>query len=610
MAGARRILAPVWLAAVCSLSAHEPGQWRAKVDPWILEQTSAGAETELLVFLDEQAELGAVDRLPTKEARGRYVFEQLRLVAELSQGPLLERLERSGVEYRSFWVANMVWVRGGGGLVEELALRSDVAHLYANPRVELDRPERDLLARTGTDQAVEPSLRHTLAPRVFWSKGFTGQGVVIGGQDTGYDWEHPALRSKYRGVAGGTVDHNYNWHDSIHSGGGSCGSDSPEPCDDNDHGTHTMGTMLGDDGSQNRIGMAPGATWIGCRNMDGGVGTPASYSECFEWFIAPTDLDGDNPNPDKAPDIINNSWVCPPSEGCTDPNALRRVVENTRKAGILVVVSAGNGGPDCGTITSPPGIYDASLTVGATDLHDAIAGFSSRGPVTVDGSGRIKPDVVAPGTGIRSSVRGDGYERFIGTSMSAPHVSGLAALLISSGSCLRGNVDALEKHIIGTALPLTAEQSCGVSGSEIPNGVSGFGAIRSVLPICGDGISGDTTGMAIKRLTCRNRSSRPKQKVAARLSGAGSWSCTAAGLNAAVGDRLKIRLTAEAGDGGEAGGTIDGVVDAKVVCRNQATGGEATIRPGDGEAWDCRGAGLETSDGDTLKLTISGWADP
>ncbi len=151
-----------------------------------------------------------------------------------------------------------------------------------------------------------------------WAAGYTGQGAVIGGQDTGYDWDHPALKNQYRGWNGASADHDYNWHDAIHVTGSICGANSPEPCDDDDHGTHTMGTMVGDDGLGNQIGMAPGARWIGCRNMNDGVGTPATYTECYEWFIAPYPVGGtpDQGDPSKAPDVINNSWGCPPSEGC------------------------------------------------------------------------------------------------------------------------------------------------------------------------------------------------------------------------------------------------------------------------------------------------------
>ncbi len=149
--------------------------------------------------------------------------------------------------------------------------------------------------------------------------GYSGQGVVVGGQDTGYDWDHPALVGAYRGWDGSTVSHDYHWHDAIHgndphtSPGNPCGYDLPEPCDDRGHGTHTMGTVLGDDGGRNQIGVAPGAQWIGCRNMDRGYGQPATYLECFEFFLAPYPVGGrlHRAIPDLAPDVTNNSWTLP-----------------------------------------------------------------------------------------------------------------------------------------------------------------------------------------------------------------------------------------------------------------------------------------------------------
>ena len=268
-----------------------------------------------------------------------------------------------------------------------------------------------------------------------------------------------------------------------------CPYDSPEPCDDDGHGTHTMGTMVGLDGT-NQIGMAPKARWIGCRNMDHGWGSPATYTECFQWFIAPTRIDGNDPNPSLAPDVISNSWSCPEAEGCTDPNVLKSVVNAVRAAGILTVQSAGNDGPQCGTISDPAAIYAASLTVGATDGADAIAGFSSRGPVTRDGSNRLKPEVVAPGVSVRSSVPGSGYGYKSGTSMAAPHVAGLAALLISARPYLKGNVTFLEETIRMNAVPKISSESCGgVSGSQIPNNTYGWGridawqAIQAVLEL-------------------------------------------------------------------------------------------------------------------------------
>jgi uncharacterized repeat protein (TIGR01451 family) len=387
----------------------------------------------------------------------------------------------------------MIWVRGDIEIVQSLAARADVAHIYANPKVELDLPRDEPPGppnfSPGVSDTIEWNILQVNADKV-WASGYTGQGAVIGGQDTGYAWEHPALKDKYRGWDGAAADHNYHWHDAIHSSGGVCGPDSPEPCDDGSHGTHTMGSMVGDDGGANQIGMAPGARWIGCRNMDQGVGTPATYAECYQWFIAPTDLNHQNPRPDLAPDVINNSWSCPTSEGCTDPNILLTVVENVRAAGILSVHSAGNGGyGGCSTVNAPAAIYDASFTVGATDSENNIAGFSSRGPVTIDGSNRLKPDISAPGAGVNSSVPGGGYSIKSGTSMAAPHVAGLVALLISAQPALRGQVDALDNLIEGTALPLTTTQTCGdVPGTEIPNNTYGWGridaqkAVGSVAP--------------------------------------------------------------------------------------------------------------------------------
>ena len=325
-------------------------------------------------------------------------------------------------------------------------------------------------------EGIEWNVTKIHAPDV-WALGYTGQGVVVAGEDTGYQWDHPALKGQYRGWSGSAADHNYNWHDSIHSGGGSCGPDAVAPCDDTDHGTHTMGSMVGDDGGNNQIGVAPGAKWIGCRNMDQGNGTPATYSECFEWFIAPTDLQGENPDPSQSPHVINNSWSCPPSEGCTDPLVLQAVVEATRAAGIEVVVSAGNSGPGCGSVDSPAAIYDASFSVGATSntTNDTIADFSSRGPVTVDGSNRLKPDVSAPGVNVRSSVPVNGYANFSGTSMAGPQVVGLVALLLSAQSGLKGDPDAIEPFVTQSAVPRTTAQTCGgVPGSTIPNNTYGW----------------------------------------------------------------------------------------------------------------------------------------
>ena len=459
-------------------------EWIQKVDPWVLETAVADTETEFLIVLDQQADLTAVANITDKTERGTVVYAQLTAVAQQTQAPIIAELEAANVPYQRFWVTNMIWARGKRALITKLAQRTDVAHIYANPTVKLD-----IIAGTKVEREIQSipwGITITDAPAV-WAAGVTGQGVVIGGQDTGYDWQHPALKPHYRGWDGTTADHGYNWHDAIHADnpgsnpGNPCGFDLLEPCDDHGHGTHTMGTMVGDDGMGNQIGMAPGAKWIACRNMEQGWGTPASYSECYEWFIAPYPQGADpftDGDPSKAPHVINNSWSCTASEGCTDPDVLKPIVENVNLAGIVTVHSAGNSGSSCSTVTTPAAIYDVSFTVGATDSSDTIAAFSSRGPVTVGDNNPAKPDISAPGVAVYSSILGGGYGTLSGTSMAAPHVAGLVALLISANPDLAGDVEALELAIMQTAVARTSDQGCGGdSSTAVPNHVYGWGRI-------------------------------------------------------------------------------------------------------------------------------------
>jgi serine protease AprX len=461
--------------------------WESKIDPWVLNKVtnSPEAQTEFLLFLNEQADLSGAAGLKTKLEKGTYVFQHLTALANRTQKPVIAALDAQGAAYESYWIANMIWVRGNARLLQSMAQRPDIAHIYANPYVRLQEPaagspiQSPQLANT-----IEWNILKVNADKV-WGAGYRGQGVVIGGQDTGYQWDHPALINQYRG-SGTVVDHNYNWHDAIHSGGGVCGPDSPVPCDDYGHGTHTMGIMVGDDGAGDQIGMAPEAKWIGCRNMNVGVGSPATYSECYEWFIAPYPIGADKTqgDPSKAPDVIDNSWSCPPSEGCTDPNVLLTVVNNVRAAGIVTVQSAGNSGSSCSTISDPAAIYDSSFTVGNTTSSDTIASSSSRGPVISDGSGRLKPDISAPGTNIRSSYPVSTYANLSGTSMAAPHVVGLVALLISAQPNLAGQVGPIESLIEHSAVHLTSPQTCGnVSGDSIPNNTYGWGRIDAQVAV-------------------------------------------------------------------------------------------------------------------------------
>ncbi len=464
------------------------------VSPQVWSATAGGEETEFLVILDEQASLDGAVGISNRERRLQHVHDALRDVALRAQAPLRAELDAACVDHRAFYIVNMVLVRGDRGLVVRLSSHSDVNRIAANPRVrqwlptqELRLEHRDLAQEA--PRAIEWGIHNINADDV-WALGYTGTQVVVAGQDTGYDWEHPALIRQYRGYDGVTGTHDYNWHDAIHAGGGVCGADSPAPCDDHSHGTHTMGTMVGDDGGGNQIGVAPGARWIGCRNMDEGVGTPATYAECFEFCLAPHPFGGDpmtDGESSLAPHVINNSWTRPPSEGCDEDaiQMLQTVVQNVRAAGIVVIASAGNTSTvACGSVVDPPATFNAAFSVGATNSSDEIASFSCRGPVTKDGSGRRKPDVSAPGVGVRSSLPGGGYGSMNGTSMAGPHVAGAVALLWSAAPGLVGDVDGPESVIARTARPRTTSETCGDDeAGDVPNNVYGWGIVDALAAV-------------------------------------------------------------------------------------------------------------------------------
>jgi subtilisin family serine protease len=458
----------------------------ATIDSRLADSLQSGSEQEFFVILDaanvDAAAHGADQRVRAK--RTAAVRDALLDHAARTQAPLRAWLDRRGIAYRSFHIVNALLVRGDERLARTLARRGDVLRIEGNPRVFVPRPtpaEQHDLAKKAI-AAVESGISATGAPAL-WAQGFTGQGIVIGGQDTGVFWKHAALKAHYRGWNGSSADHNYNWHDSIRAPlipggmGNPCGYNAAEPCDDEGHGTHTIGTAVGDDGGGNQIGMAPGARWIACRNMDQGWGSPSSYLECFEWFLAPYPLGGTTAqgDPARAPHVTINSWGCPTAEGCTF-QTLQQAVDAQRAAGIMTVVAAGNTGPNCNTIDDPPGIYDASYTVAAYSVaSDALAAFSSRGLVSVDGSSRQKPDITAPGVNIRSSIP-SGYGTYNGTSMATPHVAGAIALLWSAIPQLKGNIVATENALNAGARPVPLVTTvCGSTGH--PNALWGYGTL-------------------------------------------------------------------------------------------------------------------------------------
>jgi serine protease AprX len=468
------------LRAVNQPSSPEQAAALRNIAPWVTQHTAGGQQAEFMVVLADQADLSRAATLPAKSEKERFVYDTLWNKSQTTQGPILQWLRERGIEHRPFYIVNAVLVKGSREIAETLAARPDVARVEGNPQIKNSLPQPEPAPegplQPNAPATIEPGISYTHAPDV-WALGFTGQNIVVGSADTGVRWTHNALKPQYRGWDGVTANHDFNWHDSIHdSVGNPCGNNSPAPCDDFFHGSHTTGTAIGSDGGVNQIGMAPGAKWIACRNMDEGVGTPARYIECMQFFLAPTPVGGGQGDPTKAPDVTINSWGCPVSEGCS-VNTLQAAVEAQAAAGIMMVVAAGNAGSACSTTIDPPSFYDASYTVGALNTGtDTIAIFSSRGPVTVDGSNRVKPDITAPGTNTRSAsnTSDSAYTFASGTSMATPHIAGAVALLWSAHPELQNQIDS-SQTVLNDAAHVISSTQCGPAGP--PNSVFGWGRV-------------------------------------------------------------------------------------------------------------------------------------
>lgn len=478
------IFIAVWLLG---LNFELCAQSQPKIHKLVLKNFEKSNYTDCIVLLKSQPDLSDSKSLSLKTEKGRFVYSKLAENAAKTQVSVINILKSKNLSFQSFVVVNAIRIIADKNTLLEIEALKEVASILPNIPIRSDFPvKRNENAISKTNSLAEWGINMTLADKL-WELGIKGAGVTVGGQDTGYDWSHPAIHSQYRGTNNGTANHNYHWHDAIHEkhplNGDTlnpCGFNAQQPCDDNSHGTHTVGTMVGYDGADNFIGLAPEAKWIGCRNMERGWGLPSTYIECFEWFLAPTDLSNGNPNPDLAPHVINNSWSCPTEEGCEPANfeAMRIAVSNLKMSGVVVVVSAGNSGPSCSSINTPSAIFEESFVVGATNFLDSMANFSSRGPVWVDSSGRMKPNVVAPGVTVRSCIPNGGYANYSGTSMAGPHVAGAVALLISAAPELAGKVELIEEILEQSAKPLYPSQSCGnLPVQTQPNHVEGWGRI-------------------------------------------------------------------------------------------------------------------------------------
>jgi subtilase family serine protease/subtilisin family serine protease len=406
-------LATAAAAAIALLGVqHAPA---GRLDPALETRLSAAGPSEkirIIVEMKEQARPRDLIRALPKGARKaklKALLAGLKDKARRRQAGIeaeLAREQTMGAAERvvPFWVFNGLALRANPGLIRRLAARDDVLEVRLDQ--EIPPPPRPAEA-SAPSGPTEWNIAHIRAPEV-WAldPAYNGQGTVVGSFDTGVDLAHPELFERYRG------NHAISWFDPY--------GEHSLPTDFNGHGTHTIATAVGGSAGGSAIGVAPGAKWIAAKAWaDNGVGLASAFHSIFEWFLAPG---GD---PDNAPDVVNNSWAFV-AAGCN--SEFVPDIEAWRAAEIFPAFAAGNAGPSAGSVRSP-GAYAESFAVGATDVFDEVASFSSRGPSPC--TALDKPDLAAPGAAIHSALPGNSYGVLSGTSMATPHVAGAVAVLRS-----------------------------------------------------------------------------------------------------------------------------------------------------------------------------------
>ena len=405
-----------------------------------LDALQPGEMLTVIVKLKQHTDLSSILG-QTKEERLRRVIVALQATARAAQAPivvLLQLRSSQGLvsEFTPFWVFDGLSVTATREVVLELAGRSDVESITPD--------ETDVTPSSPVTGPPEANVSVINAPAL-WTSGFYGQGIVVANMDTGVDVSHQDLASRWRG---GTN----SWYDPYKQY-------PTTPTDLDGHGTWTMGVLAGGDAGGTTIGVAPGAQWIAVKIFnDRGKATTTAIHQGFQWLLDP---DG-NPGTADAPDVVNNSWAYG-GPGCN--LEFQPDLQALHAAGIVPVFAAGNYGPGGATSVSPAN-YPEAFAVGATDNNDLIYSGSSRGPSACGESQTIYPEIVAPGVDIRTTDLYGQYLQASGTSLSAPHVTGALALLLSAHPNL--DADQQEYALLDTAVDL---------GNPGPDNTFGYGGL-------------------------------------------------------------------------------------------------------------------------------------
>lgn len=406
-----------------------------------------------------------------QDAIREEIVDQSERLAEDSQKSILDILEKEKVTgqvkfYESFHIINCINVIAKKSLLSSLAKRSEVEKIVLNKKIKADKKEknapevRTYSMNSANGKHVPWNLKAIAADKAQELASSSNNEVVVAIIDSGVDGSHPAIKNNYRGNDASLAA--YSWYNTITGKDGS----QETPSDSRGHGTHVCGTILGSR-ENSLLGVAPKAKWMAVKVFDdNGETDNAKLIKAGEWIMAP------NGDPKYAPNVVNNSWG-----GNSTDGFYQDIVKAWRQAGIFPVFSAGNvsqfnngGENSIGT----PASYPESYAVGAIRKDEHVAKFSLRGKSNY--TDKWKPDIVAPGVNILSSMPGNKYEILTGTSMAGPHVTGVVALMLSVNKEL--SVDQIEKILNSTATPLKDEDY-----TSSPNHGYGYGKVNAALAV-------------------------------------------------------------------------------------------------------------------------------
>jgi hypothetical protein len=380
--------------------------------PKLSAMLAGASASETIPVIVQTRVQGDLTSLPVGSSHDDKVA-YLRRVARDAQQGLLDYLAAAGIaDVKPFWLVSRVSLRATRDVILDLAARDDVSTVWFDDTFRLDIVRPNRAARDATDGPTWNIER--IRADSCWADGYDGTGIVVGNIDTGVEVTHPVFGGRWREENG--------WLDAV--------AGSPSPYDDHDlsHGTFTMGLLTGGDGNgpyPYDIGVAPGATFIAAKAIDAQGNSAWSWVEqCLNWMADPG-----------RPDVLSNSW------GASGTDTICWAsIRRLRDLGVFVVFSAGNDGPQPGTVGTP-GSFPTVISVGATDIDDNVPSFSSRGPAPDEWPWNEPvswsrpdwdlycPSVSAPGDSVMSAVRGDAFAWYPGTSVSCPQVAGCCALI-------------------------------------------------------------------------------------------------------------------------------------------------------------------------------------